>query len=389
MQQDISSKSVRVERMSIAAVTHRAAQPEKLPGGAALARGTPTQYSMSRTAFWLMLRRVAVIAGCTDLLFLGVFLALGLPVIAWTNLVSIGMYAAAYWLIGQRKNRPAVVLMWTEVLLHAISCTLLLGWDGGAHYFLLVFIPAIALSRSQRQALGALTFLLIVYLGLDWATQVIPRAYVLSTSELAGLRALCITVVFLMFAYTGRYYFSQVADAEGRLRHLATIDPLSGLWNRRHFLHVSQGEAERARRHELPLAVALADIDHFKQVNDLHGHPVGDLVIRHVSDLLRSQLRRYDLIGRWGGEEFILLFPSTDAAAAARLCERLREHVQRHPCNVDGMLLPVTVSFGVQRVDLDAGLERAVKLADEALYDAKKQGRNCTVVATGTQSTPV
>jgi diguanylate cyclase len=325
-------------------------------------------------------RRVAVIAACADVMFLSVFLALGLPFLAWINVVSIAMYGAAYWLIGQRRNRPAVALMWSEVLLHAISCTLLLGWDCGAHYFLLVFIPAIALSRSQRQALGALAFLLIVYLGLDALTRIVPRSYVVSASELAGLRALCISVVFVMFAYTGRYYFGQVAQAEARLRHLATIDPLSGLWNRRQFLHVAHGEADRARRYSLPLSVALADIDHFKQVNDVHGHPVGDLVIRHVSGLLRSQLRSTDLLGRWGGEEFIMLLPSTDPAAAARLCERLREHVQRNPCRIDGMSLPVTVSFGVHRFDPDLGVERAVKLADDALYGAKQKGRNCTVL---------
>src|SRR5688500_6040677 len=115
-------------------------------------------YSMSRSAFWLMLRRIAVIAAFAEIMFLVLFLALGLPLLAWINVVRIGMYGAAYWLIGQRRNRPAVVLMWTEMLLHAIACTLLLGWVCGAHYFLLVFIPAIALNRSPRQALGALAF---------------------------------------------------------------------------------------------------------------------------------------------------------------------------------------------------------------------------------------
>lgn len=373
--------------MPIAAVAEHAAPPKELPRIPALAPAAPaapaapTPYSMSRSPFWLMLRRVAVIAASADAVLLAVFLWLGLPSLAWINLASIGMYGAAYWLIGQRRNRPAVALMWSEVLLHAIACTLLVGWDSGAHYFLLVFLPAIALSRSRKQALGALAFLLIVYLALDWFTQIIPRAYVLTTSELASLRALCITVVFVMFAYTGRYYFGQVAEAERRLRHLATIDPLSGLWNRRHFLHVANAEADRARRHSLPLSAALADIDHFKRVNDVHGHPVGDRVIQHVSELLRSQLRSSDLLGRWGGEEFILLLPSTDAAAAAVMCERLREQVQRSPCIIDGMALPVTVSFGVHRVDLDAGLERAVKRADDALYEAKQKGRNCTVVA--------
>jgi diguanylate cyclase len=370
--------------MPTAALAQHPAEPETLRGSPAFTQAAPAaqaHYSMSRSAFWLMLRRIAVIAGFADVMFLALFLALGLPELAWINLVSIGMYGAAYWLIGKRRNLPAVVLMWTEVMLHAIACTLLLGWDCGAHYFLLVFIPAIALSRSQRQAVGALAFLLVVYLSLDAVTRVYPRSFVISASDLASLRAVCITVVFVMFAYTGRYYFGQVADAEGRLRHLATVDSLSGLWNRRHFLHVANDEAQRAQRYQLALTVALADIDHFKRVNDMHGHPVGDAVIRHVSGLLRSQLRGSDVLGRWGGEEFILLLPSTDAAAAARMCERLRAHVQRNPCTVGELALPVTVSFGVHRIDPQAGLERAVKSADEALYEAKQQGRNRTVVA--------
>lgn len=366
--------------MPAAVVAPHPVEPKELRGSPSRTTG-PSQYSMSRSAFWLMLRRIAAIAAFADVMFLVLFLALGLPLLAWINVVSIGMYGAAYWLIGQRRNRPAVVLMWTEVLVHAIACTLLLGWDCGAHYFLLVFIPAIALSRSQRQALGALAFLLVIYLGLDAATRIVAPSYVVSTSHLASLRAVCITVVFVMFAYTGRYYFGQVADAEGRLRYLATIDPLSGLANRRHFLQVANEEAQRAQRYDLPLTIALADIDHFKRVNDLHGHPAGDAVIRQVSELLRSQLRSSDVLGRWGGEEFILLLPSTDAAAAVLMCERLREELQRTPCAVGGISLPITMSFGVRRVDPLAGLERAVKSADEALYEAKQKGRNRTVVA--------
>jgi diguanylate cyclase len=367
--------------MSTAAIAQQRAGPEQLPSGMPPQPAAQSPYSTSRSAFWLMLRRIAVIAALADVLFLVLFFALGLPVLAWINVVSIGMYGTAYWLIGQRRNRPAVVLMWTEVLVHAVACTLLVGWESGAHYFLLVFLPAIALSRSQKQALCALAFLLVVYLGLDAVTRIVPTTWVLSTSQLAGLRAICITVVFIMFAYTGRYYFGQVADAERRLRHLATIDPLSGLWNRRHFLQVADEETVRAQRYGTALTVALADIDHFKRVNDVHGHPAGDAVIRHVSMLLRSRLRSSDALGRWGGEEFILLLPSTDAAAAALLCDRLREDAQRNPCKVEGVPLPITLSFGVHRVDPDAGFEPAVKLADEALYEAKQQGRNRTVMA--------
>jgi diguanylate cyclase len=348
-----------------------------LPAGTTHAGGATT--GMSRTAFWLMLRRIAVFAGGVDLVYLVVFFALGMPVMALLNLVSVGMYAAAWWLLGRRRNLPAVLLMWTEVMVHAGLCTVLLGWASGAHYFLLVFIAAVAVSRTPSHATAALVFLLLAYLGLDAATQVIPVRYPLSDTATTALRWLSISVVFLMFGYTGRYYVQRVAEAEARLRELATTDAMSGLWNRRHFQALAEGELARARRQGSALSVVLADIDHFKQVNDRHGHEAGDHVIRHVSKTMREQLRAGDLIGRWGGEEFILLLPGCDAAGATQLCERMRQHVARSPCDIGGQQIPVTVSFGVMPLPLDEPFELAVRHADGALYQAKRAGRDRVV----------
>lgn len=335
---------------------------------------------MSRAAFWLMVRRIAVFAGSVDLVYLVVFFVLGMPVMALLNLVSMGMYAAAWWLLGRRRNVPAVLLMWTEVMVHAGLCTVLLGWASGVHYFLLVFIAAVAVSRTPSHATAALAFLLLAYLGLDAATQVIPVRYPLPDAVTTGLRWLNITVVFVMFGYTGRYYVQRVAEAEARLRELATTDAMSGLWNRRHFQALAEGELQRARRQGSALAVVLADIDHFKLVNDRYGHDAGDRVIRHVSQSMREQLRAGDLIGRWGGEEFILLLPGCDPAGAARLCERMRQHVAQSPCDVGGQHIPVTVSFGVIPLPADEPFEEAVRRADSALYRAKNAGRDQVVM---------
>lgn len=336
---------------------------------------------MSRAAFWLMLRRIAIFAGCVDLVYLVVFFVLGMPVMAVLNLVSLGMYATAWHLLGRRRNVPAVLLMWTEVLVHAGLCTVLLGWASGVHYFLLVFIAAVAVSRSRRHATAALAFLLLAYLGLDLATQLIPVRYPLSAEVTTALRWLNITVVFVMFGYTGRYYVQRVAEAEARLREMATTDAMSGLWNRRHFLALAQAEVERARRQGSALAVVLADIDHFKQVNDRHGHDAGDRVIQHVSALLRDQVRSGDLVGRWGGEEFILLLPGCDGYGAAQLCDRLRLHVAHSPCGTDAGSIPVTVSMGVVPLQVDVPFEQSVQRADAALYRAKGAGRNRVVAA--------
>jgi diguanylate cyclase (GGDEF)-like protein len=332
--------------------------------------------AMSRGAFWLMLRRVAVFAGCVDLVYLVVFFVLGMPVMALVNLVSAGMYAAAYALLGRRRNLPAVLLMWTEVLVHACACTILLGWDTGIHYFLLVFLPAVAVSRSPRLAAAAMGFVLAAYLALDAATQAIPAAYHLTAAQTTALRWLSITVVFLMFGYTARYYVRRVQDAERRLAELATTDPLCGLWNRRFFLQRAQAEVERARRYGSRLALVMADIDHFKLVNDRNGHAVGDQVIRHVAGLMHGELRASDIIGRWGGEEFVLLLQTTDAAEAAAVCERLRTAVERTPCESGAATVRATLSLGVAEVDPGQGLEHAIRRADAALYAAKHAGRN-------------
>jgi hypothetical protein len=125
---------------------------------------------MSLGAFGLMLRRLAVFAACVDLVYLLVFVGLGLPVMALVNLVGAGMYGAAYVLLGRRRNLPAVALMCIEVLVHASACTVLLGWHSGAHYFLLVFLPAVAVSRSAKQALTVMAFVLDT--AVWWATRV-------------------------------------------------------------------------------------------------------------------------------------------------------------------------------------------------------------------------
>jgi signal transduction histidine kinase len=180
---------------------------------------------MSRGAFWLMLRRIAVLAGCVDVLYLVVFSVLGMPVMAAVNLISLSTYVAAYWLLVRRRNLPAVLLMWSEVLVHAGVTTVLLGWATGVHYFLLVFIPAVSVSRSARQAFGAMAFLLAFYIGIDALTQTVPIRYPLGATTVTGLRWLNITVVFMMFSAIGRDYVRRVEGAEQRVREMtATLE---------------------------------------------------------------------------------------------------------------------------------------------------------------------
>jgi diguanylate cyclase (GGDEF)-like protein len=166
------------------------------------------------------------------------------------------------------------------------------------------------------------------------------------------------------------------ARLHGMVERQALADGLTGLANRRAANDALHAEAARAERLETPLSVVLADLDGFKDVNDEHGHAVGDAVLRAFAEVLRETLRESDLAGRWGGEEFLLLLPGADEEGAAQLAERVRSGMSaRQFPNAPG--LRVTASFGVAEYAGETTTEQLVAAADDALYRAKRGGKDC------------
>ena len=174
----------------------------------------------------------------------------------------------------------------------------------------------------------------------------------------------------------------QIQAANEQLAELAATDPLTQLENRRVIYEHLEREFARARRYNHPLAVFMLDIDHFKAVNDSHGHQVGDEVIKLVADVLRASTRETDMIGRYGGEEFLVLAPETGADAALVAAERIRGAVQQRTASHPD-LPRCTISIGIATTEAveAAHFEDLIHLADEALYEAKKGGRNRCAVA--------
>jgi diguanylate cyclase (GGDEF)-like protein len=170
-------------------------------------------------------------------------------------------------------------------------------------------------------------------------------------------------------------------DMRRRLHELALTDPLTGLRNRRHFIQWAQRELDLAHRHDLPVAMLLLDIDHFKLINDAHGHAMGDHVLVEIGQRCTATLRSTDLLARWGGEEFIALLPNTPEPLAQTLAERLRSAAASAIALPEGGgSVRATVSVGV--AGRGAGgrplmtLDALTQAADRALYDAKRQGRD-------------
>ncbi len=158
---------------------------------------------------------------------------------------------------------------------------------------------------------------------------------------------------------------------------LTTVDGLTQVFNRRYFEDVIERELSRCHRYGRALSLVLIDVDHFKKINDQHGHLAGDAVLKDVAKAIGTRIRREDILARYGGEEFALLLPEVDLKGAVALAEKVRKLIERHRFSFDDEVIPVTVSAGVaalgKKVEDAATL---VRHSDERLYDAKESGRN-------------
>lgn len=165
---------------------------------------------------------------------------------------------------------------------------------------------------------------------------------------------------------------------EKKLKKLAITDPLTGIYNRRHFFELAEHEFERGQRYKYPLSVIILDIDHFKEVNDSHGHAVGDQVLKTFTQLCLQNIRDGDVFARIGGEEFVILQPLTYIAQCAQGADRLRKLVQDIPIYADDEPVYITISMGIAGTELEKAisLDDLINRADQALYKAKQSGRN-------------
>jgi diguanylate cyclase (GGDEF)-like protein len=175
----------------------------------------------------------------------------------------------------------------------------------------------------------------------------------------------------------------QLVTAREALRVQATRDYLTQLWNRSSILEILNRELARSERDGSPVGVVLADLDHFKSINDTYGHSTGDLALQETSRRMEASIRAYDAIGRYGGEEFLVVLPGADDEAARVQAERMRLAVRCQCLPTPGGSLQVTCSFGcASAVGGQVSAETLIQSADDALYRAKRAGRDRSVVAT-------
>lgn len=189
--------------------------------------------------------------------------------------------------------------------------------------------------------------------------------------------------------HTGRRILSleeKLVQAREEMRHKATHDALTGIWNRAAILSFAASEVRRSKGGESPLSMLLCDVDHFKSINDTYGHMTGDLVLQQIAARLRSSVRGYDAVGRYGGEEFLILLKDCSESVLESRAEDIRKLISATPIQAGEHQLLVTISIGggtCDDSDRATAIEKILARVDAALYRAKHEGRNRAVLAVG------
>ncbi len=312
--------------------------------------------------------------------------------------VFVGLIAAIY----QFQGRPIQWLLLLApsalvtgfVILFIDNFAARVGFVGLVIGLQALWALATALER-RHSTVGRGLWLLVAGLGLE-AVVLIGRAVVAVSVEGAestilqssGLQTLTFVATFFVVLVSSMGFVFMSRDrADENNRVMAALDPLTGVANRRSLIAALDRDVARAVRTRESIALMMVDIDHFKHVNDEYGHPVGDQVLCSVVNVLRQRVRAQDLVGRYGGEEFMVVLPDTGLSGAEQLARELCKAVEVSRCRVDGVEgdgIAVTVSIGVFGGRLESGdsWDMLIAAADRALYQAKENGRNRVEVAT-------
>lgn len=312
--------------------------------------------------------------------FIPMFAMLGDRFALINNIACVGLDAACLVLQRRGKFALAGLIFFCAISGHTGYCVLAFGKDAGLLYYYLTLAALVFFSnwRIAFKVCGALALSAQCIFFFEYASAHPP--FVTLSQELLSLwRASNVLANIAAIAFSA-YYFTRMADeAEKKLRYQASYDYLTGVPNRRTIMEALETELLRSRREGRGFGVIMSDIDHFKAINDSRGHLAGDEALKGVVEALSAILRPYDLIGRYGGEEFIVIVPGADIAATREIAERMRQAVDAQSFHYEGRDIRVTMSFGVTAVE-DAALANEVDailaVADAALYDAKERGRN-------------
>ena len=328
-----------------------------------------------------------ITAAVSHALFIFMFKYFAVPVLVWVNLFSVILYLYCLKLYPKAKSSLNFSLIgwlvYAELILHGISACYYLGLQSGFQYyvFLLAIFPFLNYRHSLEIRAVKVVFLVLVCILLDyWLHKIVPIV-VIDPTYLHIMRLFNLSV-FLIVTSIVSYFFAQASKSYQRSLYLmATVDQLTGLHNRRYLIEAADREIAVQQRNARQVSLLIIDVDYFKRVNDDYGHNTGDEVLKSLADVMRTYSRQSSVVARWGGEEFLILLPNTDAGTMGLIAERMRKKIAKSQILFNDHKISVTVTIGGASLHSKESFAQLLTRADNALYQGKDQGRDCYVLS--------
>lgn len=338
--------------------------------------------------FHIILNNSVIITLVGHFLLIPLFIYLGIQELAVLNFVSCIASIICLILIQQNRFTAVFFISLIDTVSHAVLASLLLGWESGFHYFILCLIPFIFFSPITKNSVKIFITSLcaVTYLSTKIALVHFAPIYTLSHSALlffntAIILSLFAYLAFLSFSYSlaARNVEHDLLKINRKLEELASLDPLTGLINRRIMLKHIEKEIEHYQEHNKSFSIVLADMDDFKSFNDKHGHECGDFILSQTAMIMKSVLREVDHVARWGGEEFLLFLPKTSIEECRTIVTRIKDKLSSQPITFKNENFSVTLTFGICEYIEGMDIASVINIADKALYRGKNSGKNCIV----------
>ncbi|MGB7594519.1 MAG: diguanylate cyclase [Erysipelotrichaceae bacterium] len=346
----------------------------------------------------ILMTNVATIGGALSLFtFAVVFMVIdpvALKPVIWINLIAVLLLLPV--LLLNEKQQYTFASIWLILCASIpvfINLRLYLGYRSGAHFFFILFalLPILIVQKRRSFVVPLLSSLQLLFFFLTY--RYIPVNNLVSGIPGGVLHALeTLTTLFVLIVIILMFYINQriidtfekdlnvkqnsLEEALVEVKKFASVDSLTDILNRGHMEQRINEELARGYRYGFPISLVMFDIDHFKNVNDEFGHDAGDLVLKKMAATVKQSIRETDMLGRWGGEEFMILLPYTTEAIADKVAKKLCRILEFTDHGEYGR---ITASFGVAQWDGIESFERLYKRLDKALYTAKEQGRNRVV----------
>ena len=312
------------------------------------------------------------------------------PMAVWVNLIATLCALSGYVLITRfKQHRPTAHLVTFAIYISSAGVMVISGGVHSSSVIWQVFVPVAAFIMAGLWAglrWGAICFITVI------------TAYILETNGIAQFAGFDITLgdrlvdlggaiiaVSIAIWYSDHLKsrsLTQLEEAKTQLNYYATIDPLTNTFNRRHFLELSERKIKRTLSSHGHASFLLFDIDHFKKINDEHGHIIGDQVLQGIAQTCTKHLRPDDVLGRFGGEEFVILLPETKLEYASHIAERLRLLIAGTSIETEIGPINTTISIGVavKEKSTSMSIDQLLSRADRAMYRAKQAGRNRVII---------